>query len=224
MTYIRKETIGDCTLYLGDCMEVLPTLGKVDVVITDPPYPAEFIDTVKAALAASALCLREGGSLVAMLGQSYLAEFIASPPEGCRYHWTACYLMLGGQSSQLWTRRVNSFWKPLLWFVRGDYSGKWIGDVCKSPGNDKEHHHWGQSVGGMTTIIDRFSEPGEAILDPFMGAATTGVACVKYGRKFTGIELDEGYFNIACERIRKAYDQPDMFVAPPAKPVQEAML
>ncbi len=53
---------------------------------------------------------------------------------------------------------------------------------------------------------------GETILDPFMGSGTTGVACVKLGRKFIGIEIDEGYFNIACKRIRDAYNQPDMFV------------
>jgi DNA modification methylase len=69
-----------------------------------------------------------------------------------------------------------------------------------------------------------FLPNAETILDPFMGSGTTGVACVKLGRKFTGIELDEGYFDIACKRIEDAYKQPDMFVAPPAKPVQEAML
>ena len=62
------------------------------------------------------------------------------------------------------------------------------------------------------------------ILDPFMGSGTTGVACVKLGRKFIGIEIDEGYFDIACERIRKAYAQPDMFVEPRAPdPKQEAL-
>ncbi|WP_416877948.1 DNA methyltransferase [Litorimonas sp.] len=57
------------------------------------------------------------------------------------------------------------------------------------------------------------------VFDPFMGSGTTGVACAKLGRKFTGIELDPDYFDIAVERIRKAYEQPDMFVAPPSKPI-----
>ena len=140
--------IGDAELWLGDCLEILPTLGSVDAVVTDPPYPEEFIGTVKGALFECGGCVRDGGSVVAMLGQSYLAEFITHPPQGCSYHWTSCYLMLGGQSSQLWRRNVNSFWKPLLWFVRGKYSGKWVGDVCKSPGNDKAHHHWGSRSAG----------------------------------------------------------------------------
>ena len=77
----------------------------------------------------------------------------------------------------------------------------------------------------MAALLKDFTNTGETILDPFMGSGTTGVACVKLGRKFIGIEIDEGYFDIACERIRKAYAQPDMFIAPPTeKPKQEAML
>ena len=70
-----------------------------------------------------------------------------------------------------------------------------------------------------------FLPDATTILDPFMGSGTTGVACVKLGRKFTGIELDPDYFDIACKRIEDAYRQPDMFVEPPApKPVQEELL
>ena len=68
-----------------------------------------------------------------------------------------------------------------------------------------------------------FLPKAEIILDPFMGSGTTGVACVKLGRKFIGIELEERYFNIACKRIEQAYRQPDMFVEPPKKPIKESM-
>ncbi len=66
--------------------------------------------------------------------------------------------------------------------------------------------------------------PNGIILDPFMGSGTTGVACAKLGRKFIGIEIEPKYFDIACKRIEDAYRQGDLFVDPPAKPVQEAML
>jgi site-specific DNA-methyltransferase (adenine-specific) len=68
-------------------------------------------------------------------------------------------------------------------------------------------------------MVRRYTDDQETILDPFMGSGTTGVACVKLGRKFTGIELDADYFDIACERIREAYKQPDMFVEQPSKPI-----
>lgn len=67
----------------------------------------------------------------------------------------------------------------------------------------------------FTEILRDFTRESQMILDPFMGSGTTGVACAKTGRKFTGIELDPAYFEIACERVRKAYDQPDMFVKAP---------
>jgi len=66
-------------------------------------------------------------------------------------------------------------------------------------------------------IITDFAKPNGTILDPFMGSGTTGVSCAKLGHKFIGVELDENYFNIACERIRKAYDQPDLFIKRPEK-------
>jgi site-specific DNA-methyltransferase (adenine-specific) len=76
----------------------------------------------------------------------------------------------------------------------------------------------------MREILQDFSNPGDIILDPFMGSGTTGVACAKMGRRFIGIELDRRYFDIACERITKAYAQGDMFVERPRKPEPIAQL
>jgi DNA modification methylase len=73
--------------------------------------------------------------------------------------------------------------------------------------------------------IASWTNTGDIVLDPFMGSGTSGHACVKLGRRFIGIELDEGYFDIACERIRKAYDQPDLFIEQQKQPaeLQEAL-
>ena len=76
----------------------------------------------------------------------------------------------------------------------------------------------------MAEIIKDFTNPGQTILDPFMGSGTTGVACAKMGRKFIGIELEEKYFEISCKRIEEAYRQPDMFIETPNKPTQEKLL
>ena len=73
-------------------------------------------------------------------------------------------------------------------------------------------------------LLRDFTQPGHTILDPFMGSGTTGVACQKLGRAFIGIELDPEYFAIACKRVDEAMRQPDLFIAPPVKSVQEQLL
>jgi site-specific DNA-methyltransferase (adenine-specific) len=73
-------------------------------------------------------------------------------------------------------------------------------------------------------IVEDFTQSKQTVFDPFMGSGTTLVACAKLGRHGIGIEIDPDYFDIACERVQKAYDQPDMFIEPAPKPVQEALL
>ena len=91
-------------------------------------------------------------------------------------------------------------------------------DVISYSPDIQNNHPSPKPVDLMKDIISILNR--NAILDPFMGSGTTGVACVKLGRKFTGIELDPDYFEIACERIRKAYEQPDFFVEAPSKPIE----
>ena len=86
---------------------------------------------------------------------------------------------------------------------------------------DGWHHPTQKPIGLMKWCLGFVD--GHTILDPFMGSGTTGVACAKLGRRFIGIEIATKYFDIACKRIEQTYRQPDLFIAPPAKPVQEAM-
>ncbi len=76
----------------------------------------------------------------------------------------------------------------------------------------------------MLELVSLFTDPDTTILDPFMGSGTTGVACARLGRKFIGIEIEPKYFDIACRRIEEAYKQSDMFIEPPARAKQEALL
>ncbi|MDF2809526.1 MAG: hypothetical protein K0S56_557 [Microvirga sp.] len=90
-------------------------------------------------------------------------------------------------------------------------------------GRDRDGRHPTEKpVPLMRELLQDFTNPGQTILDPFMGSGTTGVACARMGRKFIGVELDPKYFDVACDRIRKAYDQPDMFVEAPRKPEKPA--
>ena len=75
----------------------------------------------------------------------------------------------------------------------------------------------------MRELVTLFSNEGQSVCDPFMGAGTTGVACVRSGRKFTGIEINPAYFDVACKRIESALRQPDMFVDVPKPAKQEAL-
>jgi site-specific DNA-methyltransferase (adenine-specific) len=144
--------------------------------------------------------------MIVMCGQSWLPQILTDMAAEINYLWTAAYLTPGGQSAQVFPRKVNTFWKPLLIFSSGEYKGDWYGDVSKSKvnDNDKNHHHWGQSESGMADIIDRFTYPGDLVLDPFCGAGTTGVAAVKMNRLFRGIETDEAHIETSKRRLADA--------------------
>jgi site-specific DNA-methyltransferase (adenine-specific) len=186
--------------------------NSVDWIITDPPYPKEFLPLYGTLAIAAMRILKPGGGLLAMVGQSYLPEVMRelhnSLPgyDGLTYHWTLAYLTPGGQAAQLWDRKVNTFWKPVLWFIKGEYKGDWVGDVCRSSvnDNDKKHHDWGQSESGMADIIERFTLPGQTICDPFCGGGTTGVVAVKMNRLFVGIDNDPDAILTSKARLAEA--------------------
>ena len=98
-------------------------------------------------------------------------------------------------------RKVNTFWKPVLWFVKGEYQDGWVGDVCQSGNVSKLYHEWEQSKSGMASIVERFTKPGDLILDPFCGTGTTGVAALRLKRRFVGIDNDGETIEIAKARI-----------------------
>ena len=165
---------------------------SVDWIITDPPYPKKYLHVYGQLGDFAAHALKPGGSLLAMVGQSYLPEIVAQLGNNLNYHWTLAYLTPGGQSVQVWDRKVNTFWKPILWFTKEKYSGDWVGDVCRSQvnDNDKRHHHWGQSVSGMSDLLKRFVYPGQVVCDPFSGAGTTGIAAIEAGCRFVALDVD----------------------------------
>ena len=214
-------------LFCADIRDGLPQIAdnSVDVIITDPPYSKEYLPLYADLSKVASRILKDGGSLVCMVGQSYLPEVINNLSQFLTYHWCMCYLTPGGQSPQLFQKKVNSFWKPVLWFVKGKYQGDWLGDVLKSPtnNNDKRFHEWGQSVGGMTDIVERFTDPNQLIVDPFLGGGTTGIAAVIKGRKFIGVDINYPYkvlkkladdANIVALAVRYKLDFSKFFVMP----------
>ena len=192
-------------LHLAPCIDALSDLaaGSVDWIITDPPYPREYLPVYDDLARIAEHSLKDGGSLLCMIGQSFVPEIINALTARLKYHWIVAYLTPGGQAVQVWDRRANTFWKPVLWFVKGNYAGSWVGDAVTSKpnDNDKEHHHWGQSKSGMFDLTRRFVRPGDTILDPFMGGGTTGVVANALGCRFIGYEIEQNAFNESAARL-----------------------
>jgi site-specific DNA-methyltransferase (adenine-specific)/modification methylase len=218
----EKVTIGNAELYHGDCMEILPTLPKVDAVVTDPPYgigEAAGKNKSRGKLAIAKdfgndswddkpisddliFTVRAAATWCALFGGNYYSL----PPTSCWLVWDK----LNGDSDfadceLAWTnfpkavRRIRFMWNGML----------------RDNGETRGDHPTQKPIGVMEWVINHVPKPCGTVLDPFMGSGTTGVACMNLGRKFIGIEIEERYFQIACERIEMAQRQQRLFADPP---------
>ena len=228
---MSKVQIGDATLYLGDCMEILPTLDKVDAVITDPPYGIG-----ESSKKVESRQRKIGGNSKSMADQRDYGNFEwdKSPPNdelielirtkanhqaffGGNYFSlppTSCWLIwdkLNGDNDfadceLCWTNWHKAV-RRLQW--------RWNGMIRQ--GNEERYHPTQKPLEVMKWVIT-LCPKSETILDPFMGSGTTGVAAIQMGRKFIGIEREPKYFDISCKRIEQSSKQVDMFIE---KPKQE---
>jgi site-specific DNA-methyltransferase (adenine-specific) len=235
--------IGNATLYLGDCLDIMPNIGTVDHIICDPPYEAS-LHAAKAHL--SNLRKDSGPELKEINFDSVDAirePFVASSSEICQ-GWFIAFCTVEGVWQ--WAEHINAspmkYKRACVW-IKPDSTPQLNGQgpaqgaenfVCAWAGTG--HAKW--NAGGkrgvythlvnnaertglhptekprrlMSELIADFTNLGQTILDPFMGSGTTGVASVMAGRKFIGIEQNEAYFTLACERLDKAQRQGDMFI------------
>lgn len=176
---------------------------KFDFIITDPPYSKEYLYLYDILAKRSREWLKPDGLLIIMCGQSYLDEIYKSISSYLNYYWTGSYLT-PGQPTPLRQKQVNTSWKPILIYsMKQDYSGKTFGDVYKSDLEDKDFHEWGQSVSGMYSLINQICLPNQSIFDPFCGSGTTGIAALKNGCLFQGIDIDQECIEISKGRLTK---------------------
>jgi DNA modification methylase len=206
-------TIGDATLYHGDCLEILPTLPKVDAVITDPPYGIGK-DGQKRTTGGHG-----GRKEYAFLGwdrerppvYAFVLMMNAAP---VHVIWGGNYFADILPASQKWLvwdkgQRINQSDGELAYTsMQGALRINTMNRVELL--TDGAEHPTQKPVRLMTWCIEQAGNP-QTVLDPFMGSGTTGVACANLGRKFIGIEIERKYFDIACERIDNAYRQQRMF-------------
>ncbi len=217
------ETIGDATLYLGDCRDVLPTLGRVDAVVTDPPYgiganratarpsnyqraagmlPREWDDeTVDLSLAlrlADILCVWGGNYYTLPPSRGWLTWFKPDAPQSM------------ASLEFAWTNQ--------------DQNARQISHSIRATNAERVGHPTQKPIVVMAWTLERLPY-AETILDPFMGVATTGVAALRLGRRFVGVEIEPRYFDIACRRIEAEHRRPRLPLPDPVRaPTQEALL
>ena len=209
----RVETIGNATLYLGDCREILPSLARPDAIVTDPPYglgdkwqgggggkksrwafdPAEArgwdgstVEFVNS--------LPSHADAVVIWGGNYYPL----PPSRCWLVWDK------KQNDEWTTGQCELAWTSLDRPIRAFRFAQ-----CEQASEGKKYHPTQKPLRLMKWCFKWVG--GATIMDPFMGSGTTGIAALSTERKFTGIEVDQKYFDIACRRIEDAQRQGEMF-------------
>jgi len=213
---MEKVTIGDAVLYRADCMDILPTLGKVDAVITDPPYgigiaanpvrqmheKLDWDSFVPSANIISAVL--DCAPVHVIWGGNYFDL----PPSQCFFVWDKVQPenFSLAMCEQAWVSKKG----PAKMFRQSVLS------------YSKEHPTQ-KPVSLMAWCIRMLDEP-KTIIDPFLGSGTTGVAAIQLGRKFIGIEREPKYFDIACKRIEQAVSQGQLFAPEITKQEQTSLL
>lgn len=183
-------------LRLGDFREVLADLSDVDAIITDPPYPAEFLPLYDDLAIWADKVLGPDGVMVVLVGQTHLPDVLRRLDGGRPYRWCGNY-STPGASYQSHARRVACQWKPFLVYGRGPH----FFDVVSSSGDDKANHKWGQNLSAFEELVRRFTAPGATVVDPFAGGGTTLLAAYATGRHSIGAELDPSAYKVAKERL-----------------------
>lgn len=207
----REETIGRARLILGDCRDVLPTLGKVDAVVTDPPYG---IGEARNDNASRSMLARSRDYGTASWDDQPIDAALLDAVRGAG-RWC---IMFGGNhydapASSCWlvwdkVNGANDFADCEMAWTNLPKAARlirymWHG-MLREKGAQRGDHPTQKPLEVMKWCIGHLPEPNETIIDPFMGSGTTGVAALQMGRSFIGIEREERYFETACRRLREA--------------------
>jgi len=224
---MRTEVIGDATLYLGDCLTVLPTLGRVDACVSDPPYGmnnntnySRFTGGPNSHGNAASM---DWGKPIANDDQPFDPAPFLSFDHVTLFGSNHFGARLPVGTTLVWLKRLDGGFGSFLsdaevaW-EKGGHGVYCFRDTSLTAETRHRAHPTQKPLPLMRWCIERHGSEARTILDPFMGSGTTGVAALQLGRKFIGIELDPGYFDIACKRISEAWKQPRLFEEPRRKP------
>lgn len=248
---MRTEAFGDAVVYHGDCLDILPILGPVSHIITDPPYEDDAhrpdrkitgrergtiatafnfgsIEESRFKVAAQMVGMCDGWLVAFCMAEGVRAWRDALEDAGAKYKRSMLWIkpdampQFNGQGPSVGFESLVSAWCG-EGYSRWNGGGR-VGTFYHNKNSGGKHEHPTQKpISLMQELVGLFSNDDETILDPFMGSGTTGMACLQLGRKFIGIEKDEKYFDLACKRLAMVYSEPRLPLPPP-KPKQEAML
>ena len=186
----RNNSVSDIDIRKGDFKKVLADVKNIDAIITDPPYPKEYIQCFSDLSKFASEHLKKDGFIAIYSGQYNLPEVIHRLSEHLTYVWTFCLYHVG--KMQL-VNGVNIMcgWKPVLIFSNGRKKMRFSAyDVLISEKREKHSHEWQQSESGVKSLIEIFSKPNELIVDPFAGSGTFLKVANEMGRKAKGAEIN----------------------------------
>ena len=216
----RVETIAEgITLYLGDCRDVLPTLGKVDAVVTDPPFGVGNFVQITGNLRGDEVTWNDAPPMREVFNElRRISSF--------RIIWGAnyfnCFEENGGAIVWFKDQTIPNFSKVDIASSSHLKKTEVVNIPWSGNRSTKQSNHPCERPVDLYKWCIRYLPYCNTILDPFMGSGTTGVAAVKLGRCFIGVEIEPRYFDIACQRITEALRQPDLFIERPAPATQLA--
>ena len=235
MSAPEKIVIGNAELWRGDCREILPTLPKVDAVITDPPYGVSVAGSANVAPSGTRVYDFFPGD-TDWASMQRLARDVAAGFDCLTQCWWCGHRQIGalveylesaGYSTRMlaWRKKCpapmppgagfsTAFelcvygYKPRRAWNGSQYeSSMFTADSYRHGQPGKVDHPTQKPLSLMEWQVSIVTHCGEMVADPFMGSGTTGVACMNLGRQFVGIEKERKYFDIACERIENAQRQ-----------------
>lgn len=215
----ERVDIGNAELWFGDCREILDLIPQYDVVITDPVWPnvpAGLLvgsDRPYELFAEAIRCMRIPKRLVVVMRTDSDPRFLSAIPEHYPFFCTQIlqYVMPGYIGRKLGGNEIAyGFGEPIS-SKPGYRVIPAMSPKVQPVGRKDNGHPCSRALEHFEWLMKWWTEDGETVLDPLMGSGTTGVAAVKAGRKFIGIEIEERYFEIACRRIEDAQRQERLF-------------
>jgi 16S rRNA G966 N2-methylase RsmD len=193
------------TLLHGDFREEAKKIqdGSIDLIFTDPPYYAKDILLYNDLAVVAHRVLKDGGSLVTYVNHCLIPEITKYMEDASLTRQWTFAIKLSGPFAYFHPKKVSIKWKPLVWFIKGDNPNSldYISDFIESKSAEKTSFECEQSPIEAEHVISRLTVEGQMVCDPMMGEGTSGIAAVRLGRRFIGIEIDSDKFEIAKTRI-----------------------